>query len=47
MLTKIATRLNSDPEYMNPHVLGHYSAKGLETLGREAGKALGEYASTR
>lgn len=47
MLTRIATRLNSDPEYMNPHVLGHYSAKGLETLGREAGKALGEYASIR
>jgi hypothetical protein len=47
MLTRIATRLNSDPKYMNPHVLGHYSAKGLEALGREAGKALGEYASIR
>lgn len=42
MLTQIASELNELPEYMNPHVGGHYSAKGLEVLGRCAGKALGE-----
>ncbi len=44
MLTKITTDLNQTPEYMNPEVVGHYSAKGLELLGATAGKALGEYA---
>ena len=42
MLTKIATELNSKPEFMNPDVHGHYSAKGLEVLGRAAGGALGK-----
>lgn len=41
MLTEIATELNENPEYMNPFVKGHFSAKGLEMLGREAGKTLG------
>ena len=40
MLTDIATTLNGIPEYMNPFVRGHYSAKGLEKLGTEAGKVL-------
>ncbi len=43
MLTDIATRLNEMPEYMNPYVGGHYSAAGLEKLGREAGKTLAKY----
>ena len=30
-------------EYMNPYVKGHYSAKGLETLGVLAGKRFAEY----
>jgi len=40
MLTDIATKLNKQTEYMNPHVNGHYSAKGLELLGSTAAKAL-------
>ena len=43
MLTEIATTLNEQPEYMNPNVKGHYSALGLEKLGREAGNALAEF----
>ena len=43
MLTDIATDLNEKPEYMNPFVKGHYSAKGLEKLGKTAGKALAEF----
>lgn len=41
MLTEIATHLNEHKEYMNPYVAGHYSAKGLEKLGSEAGQTLG------
>ncbi len=44
MLTAIAEKLNKMPEYMNPKVAGHYSARGYEALGRAAGEALGEYA---
>ncbi|MBP3633563.1 MAG: tRNA (guanosine(46)-N7)-methyltransferase TrmB [Oscillospiraceae bacterium] len=44
MLTKIAEELNKEPEYMNPYVAGHYSAKGIEILGNAAGGALGKYA---
>lgn len=40
MLTDIATELNKQSEYMNPHVKGHYSAKGLELLGSAAAKGL-------
>ena len=43
MLTEIATELNTQKEYMNPEVVGHYSAKGLEKLGFEAAKTLGNY----
>ncbi|MBR6806909.1 MAG: hypothetical protein IKM46_00870 [Clostridia bacterium] len=42
MLTRIATELNEIPEYMHPQIHGHYSAKGLEKLGIDAGHALGE-----
>ena len=45
MLTTIATELNKEPEFMNPFVSGHYSAKGLEKLGKEAGKTLGAFVS--
>jgi len=40
MLTDIATELNEQNEYMNPFVKGHYSAKGLEMLGRAAAQTL-------
>ena len=43
MLTTIATELNKAPQYMNPFVKGHYSAKGLEILGVSGGKALGKF----
>lgn len=46
MLTQIATELNGHPEFMNPQVKGHYSAKGHEALGAAAGKALGQYNTT-
>ena len=45
MLTTIATELNKKSEFMNPFVKGHYSAKGLEKLGKEAGKTLGAFVS--
>lgn len=40
MLTDIATELNKKNKYMNPFVKGHYSAKGLELLGRVAAETL-------
>ncbi len=43
MLTRIATELNTIPEYMNPFVRGHYSATGLEKLGAAAGETLGSW----
>lgn len=43
MLTDIAVELNEQPEYMNPFVKGHYSAKGLEKLGCEAAKTMASY----
>lgn len=42
MLTTSAADMMSVEEYMNPNVAGHYSAKGLEKLGAEAGTALGK-----
>ena len=45
MLSTAATALNETTEYMNPYAFGHYSAKGQEYLGREAGTALGKYAA--
>ena len=41
LLTDIATRLNEQPEYMNPFAGGHYSASGLVRLGEAAGEAMG------
>lgn len=40
MLTRLAVELNQQPEYMHPLVAGHYSAKGLEALGKAAGQTL-------
>lgn len=40
MLTDLATKLNTQSEYMNPSVVGHYSASGLELLGHTAAEAL-------
>lgn len=40
MLTDIATTLNTQSEHMHPRIKGHYSAKGLETLGEAAAKGL-------
>ena len=43
MLTDIATQLNAQPKYMHPSIGGHFSAKGLEKLGSEAGKTLANH----
>lgn len=43
MLTTIAAELYNKSEYMNPFVGGHFSAKGLEKLGTEGGKTLGDF----
>ncbi len=43
MLTRIASDLFDMPEYIRPDIHGHFSAKGLEKLGSEAGRALGEF----
>ncbi len=46
MLTTRAADFCTDPAYkemMNPFEFGHYSARGLETLGAEAGGALAAY----
>lgn len=43
MLTRIASELIDNEKYVNPYAEGHFNALGLETLGREAGKNLGEY----
>ena len=43
MLTEIAADLCAAPQYMNPECAGHYSAAGLELLGKTAGTALAEY----
>ena len=47
MLTELAASFHEIPEYMNPHVGGHYSAAGLEAIGRAAGTALGRYACSQ
>lgn len=44
MLTRRAAELCGMPEYMHPYIAGHYSARGLELLGAEAGKQLGLFA---
>ena len=40
MLTDEACEMNKDPRYMNPFVGGHFSALGLQKLGRDAAEAL-------
>ena len=47
ILTEKAVELNKIPEYRNPQIDGHFSAKGLERLGRLAGEALGKFAAQR
>ena len=47
MLTDLATTLNGQKEAMHPLIAGHYSALGLEMLGREAGKNLGNFVGNR
>lgn len=44
MLTDRAVELEQQPEMMNPNARGHFSAKGLETLGKWAGDTFGNYA---
>ena len=39
---RIAADMNGISQYMNPYVPGHYSAEGLELLGKIAGEALGK-----
>ena len=43
MLSELADELEKDPLCMNPHVGGHFGAKGLALLGADAGKTLGKY----
>ena len=43
MLTELADELWQDASCMNPHVGGHFGAKGLELLGADAGRTLGAY----
>lgn len=43
MLTETAAEMYGDPQYMNPHVGGHFSAEGFALIGDTAGKALGQY----
>lgn len=42
MLTRLASEMNQMPQYMNPYVPGHFSAEGLELLGKSAGETLGK-----
>ena len=43
MLSELAEQIEQDPACMNPHVGGHFGAKGLELLGADAGETLGIY----
>ncbi len=43
MLTRMASQMNDISRYMNPEVPGHFSAEGLELLGKTAGEALGKW----
>ena len=43
MLSELVDDLEKTPDCMNPHVGGHFGAKGLELLGTDAGKTLGKY----
>ena len=42
MMTDCALALTKENHMMNPNVKGHYSAQGLEYLGKMAGSALGK-----
>jgi hypothetical protein len=42
MLTRIASDMINQSEYMHPNIHGHFGAAGLEKLGIEAGRTLGE-----
>lgn len=44
MLSETAEKMENMPGMMNPSVGGHYSARGLEFLGKEAGETLGCFA---
>lgn len=44
MLSTMAADLYDQPECMNSNANGHFSAKGLQLLGEDAGHALGKYA---
>lgn len=47
MLTEIATELNEKPEYMHPHIFGHFGAKGLRKLGEAAAETLAKYSTEK
>jgi len=42
MLTRIASDMINQSEYMHPNIHGHFGAAGLEKLGEVAGKTLAE-----
>lgn len=46
LLTSVTEELTQIPEYMNPFAYGHYSTKGQERIGAEAGRVLGNYLRT-
>ncbi len=46
MLTESAKNMVNEPGMMHPSIGGHYSAKGLERLGREAGEKLGDFVNS-
>ncbi len=43
MLTELSQTLLNDKENVNPHANGHFSLKGFERLGKDAGENLGVY----
>lgn len=45
MLTRITSELECTKRYMNPYARGHFSAEGLELIGRISGNRLGEAVS--
>ncbi|MCR5056150.1 MAG: sialate O-acetylesterase [Clostridia bacterium] len=45
MLSETAEKMDGMPGMMHPTIGGHYSAKGLEFLGKEAGESLGDFAN--
>ena len=47
MLTESARTMENEPGMMHPCIGGHFSALGLERLGREAGTELGKFAAAQ